>query len=364
MSRWRDAWHDSLSMSWYAGITDPACACFTAISNGRRNTSFSSRHPRCTGPWLRAPSLHEWPAKCFSVASRSRFSPCRPRTNRVPSTPTRYGSSASVSSVRPQRTSRETSSTGASPWWQPTDRASRPMACRRALDEIGVPGRAVGERRREHRGAAGHQADEALLVRQRRDPEPRLLAQELLQPVEGPHAGARVDAVAAERARNLAQALVQRLLHRLRIGAPGEVVLARTMPAVLGEDQPQRVHLRRLFLERHSREQVGCTLVDRPAGILVGMRHGRGSEKTHANAANARRQTTDTPRGGRGRRVRIARSMSQVDAQREGVRDTVGTAGCGDGRDNARPAGTPTAAPPAQSTAAPDGRTTTAARTC
>ena len=63
MSRWRDAWHDSLSMSWYAGITDPACACFTAISNGSRKTSFSSRQPRCTGPWLRAPSLHEWPGE-------------------------------------------------------------------------------------------------------------------------------------------------------------------------------------------------------------------------------------------------------------------------------------------------------------
>ena len=143
----------------------------------------------------------------------------------------------------------------------------------RPLDEVRIPRRAIGERRREHRRAARHQADEALLVRQRRDPEPRLLAQELLQPVEGTDARARVDAVAAERPRDLPESLLQRLLHGLRVRASGEVVLAGTMSSVVGEDQPERVHLRRLLLEGHAGEQVGRTFVNGPAGILVGMRH-------------------------------------------------------------------------------------------
>ena len=145
----------------------------------------------------------------------------------------------------------------------------------RPLDEVRIPRRAIGERRREHRCAARHQADEALLVRQRRNPEPRLLAQELLQPVESADARARVDTVAAERPRDLPESLVQRLLHDVRVRAAGEVVLAGTMSSVVGEDQPERMHLRRLFLEGHSGEQVGRTLVNGPAGILVGMRHGR-----------------------------------------------------------------------------------------
>jgi hypothetical protein len=51
----------------------------------------------------------------------------RPRTYAEPIVPTRYGSSPMVSSIRPQRRSLATSSTGASPWWTPRPRISRPI---------------------------------------------------------------------------------------------------------------------------------------------------------------------------------------------------------------------------------------------
>ena len=48
--------------------------------------------------------------------------------------PTRYGSSPMVSSTRPQRASRTTSSTGASPWCTPT--ARMPVPIRVAISRI------------------------------------------------------------------------------------------------------------------------------------------------------------------------------------------------------------------------------------
>ena len=144
---------------------------------------------------------------------------------------------------------------------------------RRALDEVGVEGRAVGERRGEHRRAPHHEAHEALLVGHRGDPEPRLVAQELLQPVERPHAAARLDAVAAERARDLPQAVCERPADRRRVAAAREVVLPRAVLAVLGEDQPQRVHLGSLLLERHAGEQVARARLDRSGGVLVEVGH-------------------------------------------------------------------------------------------
>ena len=149
-----------------------------------------------------------------------------------------------------------------------------PDRLRRTLDEVRVPGGAVGERRGEQRRAARHQADQALLVRDRGDPEPSLLAQELLQPVERAHAGARVDAVAAERARDLAQAVAEGLLHDRGVRAACEVVLARPVLAVLGQDQPQRVHLRGLLLERHPRDEVVHPLRDGAGAVLVRKGHG------------------------------------------------------------------------------------------
>ena len=52
----------------------------------------------------------------------------RPRTYAVPTVPTTYGSSLMHSSTRPQRGSRTTSSTGASPWWMPSLAMLSPIA--------------------------------------------------------------------------------------------------------------------------------------------------------------------------------------------------------------------------------------------
>ncbi|MNW50433.1 hypothetical protein D3C74_278860 [compost metagenome] len=98
----------------------------TAISNGGRITSARSRVPIETGAWLRPPREAEYPAKCLSVATMP--SDSRPCTYAVATVPTRYGSSPMVSSTRPQRASRTTSSTGARPWCTPTERMSRPIA--------------------------------------------------------------------------------------------------------------------------------------------------------------------------------------------------------------------------------------------
>ena len=50
------------SMATYAGMTPRAPASRTAISNGAKKTSVSSRRPTWTGATLRPPSLKEYPA--------------------------------------------------------------------------------------------------------------------------------------------------------------------------------------------------------------------------------------------------------------------------------------------------------------
>ncbi len=88
-------------------------------------TSAYSRGPIATGARLRPARDAEYPAKCLSVATTPDDS--SPRTYAAPTVPTRYGSSPMVSSVRPQRWSRVTSSTGASPWCTPAARMLAPM---------------------------------------------------------------------------------------------------------------------------------------------------------------------------------------------------------------------------------------------
>ncbi|CPU65322.1 Uncharacterised protein [Mycobacteroides abscessus] len=68
----------------------------------------------------------EYPTKCLSVACTP--ASWRPRTYAVPTVPTRYGSSPTHSSTRPQRGSRTTSSTGARPWWTPSVRIDSPTS--------------------------------------------------------------------------------------------------------------------------------------------------------------------------------------------------------------------------------------------
>ena len=132
-----------------------------------------------------------------------------------------------------------------------------------AFDQRRIPRRAEGQRRREQRAAARHQADQTLLVRHRRDAEPGFLDEELLQPIERAHALLRVDAVAAERPRDLAKTVFQHLLQFLLITVADERVRPHLMVAVLGEQQPEGVHLRDLFFERHPGQQVGGSRRDR-----------------------------------------------------------------------------------------------------
>jgi len=67
-------------------MTERAPPSITAISNGGRNTSASSRGPAETGAWFRPAREAEYPAKCLRVA----WTPasCRPRTYAVPIVPT------------------------------------------------------------------------------------------------------------------------------------------------------------------------------------------------------------------------------------------------------------------------------------
>lgn len=116
-------------------MTERAPPSRTAISNGGRMTSASSRGPSGAGAWLRAPREAEYPAKCLRVATIPAAS--RPRAYAVPMVPTRYGSSPMASSVRPQRGSRTTSRTGARPWWMPTARIDAPMACAISVTRAG-----------------------------------------------------------------------------------------------------------------------------------------------------------------------------------------------------------------------------------
>ena len=75
--------------------------------------------PSSARPPRRRSRRSAWPSRSPRSA---RSSPWRPRTNATPMRATRYGSSPNVSSVRPQRGSRQTSSTGERPWCAPVAR--------------------------------------------------------------------------------------------------------------------------------------------------------------------------------------------------------------------------------------------------
>ncbi len=170
-------------------MTEPASPSLTAISKGSRKRSLSSRQPRWTGAWLRAPSLKEWPAKCLRVASRSRCSPCRPRTKRVPSTPTRYGSSPQgLLGAPPADVARD------------VEHRRQPLAAADAARPRGrwrrrpaPPARGSRwRRRRAPRGRASRPAPSAPPAHSSCErtgmPSRVSSTQELLQPVEGPDA--------------------------------------------------------------------------------------------------------------------------------------------------------------------------------
>ena len=90
----------------------------------------------------------------------------------------------------------------------PADRGGHP------LDEVGVEGGAPGDRRGVDGGAVGREAGEALLVDERRDPQPRALEDDALLPHQLRRAVLRGHRGAAEHAREVAEAVPARLLQR------------------------------------------------------------------------------------------------------------------------------------------------------
>ena len=122
--------------------------------------------------------------------------------------PTRYGSSPMVSSTRPQRASRTTSSTGASPWCTPTARMPVPIRVAISSHERRVEGRAPGQRYRVGGRAPRGEPGQALLVDQRRDAEPVGRDDRPAGPGQRRGALGRVDRVGAERPGELAEAVL------------------------------------------------------------------------------------------------------------------------------------------------------------
>ena len=138
------------------------------------------RAPSSCRPATRRTRRSAWPSRSTPDC---RSSPCRPRTNATPIRATRYGSSPKVSSVRPQRGSRQTSSTGARPWCAPTARICIRIASPSARASSGSHVLASADRLREDGRLARHQPGADLLVHDRGDPEPRLLDEVLLDRV-------------------------------------------------------------------------------------------------------------------------------------------------------------------------------------
>ena len=136
-----------------------------AAANGGKKVSRSVRSEMLAGPTLVPLSGWPWPVMCLSVAktlpsASGSVSPCSPRTAAMPSWPTRYGSSPKVSSIRPQRGSRATSTTGASTRWTPRARISRAAIVNTRVTSSGSQelasaiacGKLVASRRRSRAG--------------------------------------------------------------------------------------------------------------------------------------------------------------------------------------------------------------------
>ena len=137
---------------------------------------------------------------------------------------------------------------------------------RHAADQRGIPGGAVVERRRELRGAFGHEAAERLFVRDRRNAEPRVLDQMALERIQRVRALARRDGPTAERPRDLPDAVAQQLA--LIDRRAHEHALERREVAARGiERQPHGTELRDLLVARHPREQIRAALLGRKRRI-------------------------------------------------------------------------------------------------
>ena len=96
---------------------------------------------------------------------------------------TRYGSSPNVSSTRPQRGSRATSTTGVSAWCVPRDRASSAVIVNSDSTSSGLNVAREADRLREARALGRGLAVQALLVEDHGNAEPAVLDEESLNGV-------------------------------------------------------------------------------------------------------------------------------------------------------------------------------------
>jgi hypothetical protein len=134
------------------------------------------------------------------------------------------------------------------------------------LDQVGVERGAPRQRRRVDGGPPGHESGEALLVRDRGNPEAAGLDDVALHP--GEHTGAlgRLHRRGAERSGDLAESGADRLVPVER--PVGHVVLVRREVVAGGvRADPHAVELGDLLLEGHPAQQVFHPFVDRQRGV-------------------------------------------------------------------------------------------------
>ena len=173
---------------------------------------------------------------------------------------TRYGSSPNVSSVRPHRGSRQTSSTGESPWWAPIARISTRTASARAVINSGCHvlatpiacGKIVASR-----AIRPEQISSWTIAGMPR----RVSVDEVALHLVGQLRGcAGVEAARPGDPRDLAEAVAQQRRRPRRIEAVAVGELEHPGAAELGD----------LLLGRHAGEQVGDPLGDRERRVAVG----------------------------------------------------------------------------------------------
>ena len=185
--------------------------------------------------------------------------------------PTRYGSSPMVSSTRPQRASRTTSSTGARPWCTPTRAhvgadAARPSRATRSGSNDAPQLTAAPGRRWPPRSAkpARHSSCASAGMPKRFAATIRCCAR-----MSDERPDRRVDGRRAERPRQLAEPAGR---HRVEVDVVVHVVLVRgDILAVVGCADPHAVQLRDLLGRWSSRAMRAST---RSSTASAASRHG------------------------------------------------------------------------------------------
>ena len=212
---------------------------------------------------------------------------------------TRYGSSPNVSSVRPQRGSRQTSSTGARPWCAPTARICTRIESPSARASSGLPGAREADRLREDGRLAGPSG-------RSRSPRGRSPGCRAASPRRG-GAGSRSRAAPTPAASSELAPEIRvtwpRPLRQQRLGA-----LGREPPSRRELEDPGAAELRDLLVARHPREQVVDALGDASARVAVERRGRCRSGDGHASPRPARHEPRTTSRVGSMRVRREARA--------------------------------------------------------